>query len=170
LFAADCAERVLIIAGDKRCDAAVLAARRYAFGLIDDVAWAAAKAESAAAWAERAAARAERAAARAERAERAAERDAWAARAERDAWAAWAARDAGDAARAAARDAGAARDARDAARAARAASDAWAAARDAWALIARGAWAAEQKWQTDRLMQYLTGKVNLYAIRRSVTP
>jgi hypothetical protein len=36
LFAADCAERVLPIANDKKCDAAVLASRRYAFGLIGD--------------------------------------------------------------------------------------------------------------------------------------
>ena len=38
LFAADCAERVLHIANNQRCDAAVLAARRYAFGLIDGAA------------------------------------------------------------------------------------------------------------------------------------
>jgi hypothetical protein len=35
LFAADCAGRVLHLADDKRCDAAVLAARQYAFGMID---------------------------------------------------------------------------------------------------------------------------------------
>lgn len=38
LFAADCAERVVKIANDPRCDAAILAARQYAFGLIDDAA------------------------------------------------------------------------------------------------------------------------------------
>ncbi|MCI0549586.1 MAG: hypothetical protein L0287_01385, partial [Anaerolineae bacterium] len=38
LFAADCAEHVNHIAIDTHCDAAILAARKYAFGLIDDTA------------------------------------------------------------------------------------------------------------------------------------
>ncbi len=136
LFAADCAERVLKIADDKRCDAAILAARQYAFGLIDD----AARAATAAARAATAAARSATAAARAATA---------AARA-----AAW---NATAAARAAARSA--AWPATDAATAAtRAATDAaWAAACD-----------AEQEWQTERLLQYLAGKVDLDAIRKSV--
>lgn len=52
LFAADCAERVSKHASDPRCDAAILAARRYAFGLIDDAARAAAARDAAwdAAW------------------------------------------------------------------------------------------------------------------------
>ena len=46
LFAADCAERALKKAhvDDKRSWAAIYAARRHAFGLIDDAAWAAARA------------------------------------------------------------------------------------------------------------------------------
>jgi len=95
LFAADCAANVLHFANDPRCDAAVIAARRDAFGLLDKAA-------------------------------RAAARDA-----------AW------DAAWDAARDA------------------AWDAARDA-------ARAAASYWQTKRLHAYLTGAVDLDAIRRSV--
>src|SRR3990167_6759062 len=51
LFAADCAERALKWAKveDRRCWEAVTAARRYAFGLIDAAAWAAAWAAGAAA-------------------------------------------------------------------------------------------------------------------------
>ena len=79
LFAADCAERVLHIANDKRCDDAVLAARQFAFGFIDDAASAAAR----------------------------------------------------DAASAAARD-------------------------------------DEREWQNNRLIEYLTGKVDIGAIRKSV--
>ena len=135
LFAADCAERTLEIANDERCNATILAARQYAFGLIDDAAWAAVRA---AAWAT--------------------------ADAE---FAAWATAGAAWATTTAARAAGAALAARAAwatARAAGAAGAAWAAAGAAGA----AAGIAEREWQTKRLIQYLTGQVDLDEIRCKV--
>jgi hypothetical protein len=183
LFAADCAEHVLHFFEDeypdeKRPREAIQASRDYANGLIRDAAGAA---DRSAAWAAAGAAARDAAWAAAWTAARAAARAAAGAAARDAAWAAaWAA--ARDAAGAAARAAAgaAARDAAGAAAraaawdAARAASGAaaraaaWAAARDA-ARAAAGAaagaadrsaaWDAEQKWQTDRLMEYLRGDV-----------
>ena len=138
LFAADCAERVVHLCGnDPRPREAIEAARRYANGEATDdelvaawvAAWAAARAPA------RAAARAPARAAAREAARAAARAAAWAAARE----AAW------EAAREAAREA-----AWEAARAA-----AWEAARAPARAAAR---AAEHRWQTARLMEYLRGE------------
>ena len=163
LFAADCAERALKIANDKRCDAAVEAARLFAFGLIDDNARDAARD---AAWdAAGAAARDAAWDAAWDAARAAAGAAAWAAAgaAARDAARAAAGAAARDAARDAAWDA-----AWDAARAA-----AWDAAWDAARAAARdaawdAAWDAERKWQTNRLFQYLNGRVDLEKMKKSL--
>ena len=133
LFAADCAARVAHIANDPRSTAAIVAARAFARGEIDDAARAAAASAAA-----RAAALAAGDAAR---------DAAWAAAL---AAAGDAARDAAlAAARAAARAAGdAARDAAWAATLA-AAWDAGDAARDA-------AWAADETWQLERLIAWFS--------------
>jgi hypothetical protein len=162
LLAADCAERALNLVGnpDPRSLAAVVATRRYAFGLISDAARAAASAAASdAAWA--AASDAARDAARA--AARDAARAAARAAAPRDAARAAARAAARDAAWAAAWDAAwaAARAAASAAARAAARAAAWAAAWDA-------AWAAEKRWQTKRLFEYLNDRIDLTAIRESV--
>ncbi len=153
MWVADCAARVLRIyeqspGANSAPRDAIIAARDFANGEIDDAARAARDAAWDAAW------------------------DAsWAARdAAGDARAAaWAARAAAGAARddAAGDDAWAARDARAAAWAARAAAgaarddaagdDAWA-ARDARAAAGAAAWAAEEEWQLKRLVAWLSGR------------
>jgi hypothetical protein len=139
LFACDCAERVLPIfekkyQNDPRPRNAIVTTRRLANGDGTKEEWAAVDAAWAAAW------------------------DAWATAWDAAGAAAGAARNAAGAAAGAARNAawaaaGAARDA------------AWAAAGDAaWAAAGDGdgdaAWAAEQAWQTDRLLRYLRGDIS----------
>ncbi|MCI0557399.1 MAG: hypothetical protein MN733_02810 [Nitrososphaera sp.] len=132
LFAADCAEHVKHIANDPRCDAAILAARKHAFGLIDDAALAVALTAA-------------REAART---------------------AVWAALRAARAAEWTVVSAIASATVREAASAALWAVE-WAAGSDADAEKPE-ARDTERKWQSERLHKYLTGKVDLDAIKRKV--
>ncbi len=142
LFAYDCAERVLKIVNDKRCDNTVRVARLFADGkaTADELAAASAAARTAASAAARAAASAAaRAAASA------------AARAAASAAAKATARNAASAA---------ARAAASAAAKAAASAAAWDAASAAAKATARNAARdAETKWQTTRLFQYLNGEI-----------